>query len=193
MKKYLAQLRPLERRLVVGVLVVLFLVLNAVFIWPHFSDWGNYGRRLDDAHRKLKLYQTAVAQIPALEAQVKAFASEGEFVAQEDQGVNFIRTIQTQSSASGVAIVNTSRQITRTNDQFFVEQVQNINVLATDEQLVDFLYKLGSSASTIRVRDLELQPDQPHQRLAANIRLVASYQKTPKPAPAAKTSTVKAK
>ena len=199
MKKYFAQLRPLERRLVVGVAVILFLVLNAVFIWPHFSDWGKYRSRLDDAERKLKLYQTAVTQMPGLEAQVKNFASEGEFVAQEDQGINFTRTIQSQSSASGVAIVNTSRQITHTNDAFFIEQWQNINVLATDDQLVDFLYKLGSGASTIRVRDLELQPDQPHQRLSANIRLVASYQKNPKPATTAttvkpaKNSTAKAK
>ena len=37
--------------------------------------------------------------------------------------------------------------------------MQNINVIADDEQLVDFLYKLGSGASMIRVRDLELQPD----------------------------------
>jgi len=60
-----------------------------------------------------------------------------------------------------------------------VEQVLNINVQATDAQLVDFLYKLGSDASMIRVRDLELQPDPPHQHLTANIRLVASYQKNP--------------
>ncbi len=45
MKKYFAQLRPLERRLAVGVLVILFLVLNYVFIWPHFSDWGNLRQR----------------------------------------------------------------------------------------------------------------------------------------------------
>ena len=70
-----------------------------------------------------------------------------------------------------------SRPTTRTNDAFFVEQIQNINVTATDEQLVDFLYKLGSDASMIRVRDLELQPDPPHQKLNANIRLVASYQR----------------
>jgi hypothetical protein len=193
MKKYLAHLRPMERRLVVGVAVVLVVVLNAVFIWPHFSDWGKLRQRLDDAHRKLKLYQTAVAQIPSLAAQVKAFASEGQFVALEDQSVNFMRTVQSQSAQSGVAIVNTSRQLTRTNDVFFIEQVQNINVLATEEQLVDFLYKLGSGASMIRVRDLELQPDQPRQRLSANIRLVASYQKNPQPASAAKNSTAKAK
>ena len=58
---------------------------------------------------------------------------------------------------------------------------------------MDFLYKLGSGASMIRVRDLELQPDPPHQRLSANIRLVASYQKNPTAATAAKTATAKAK
>ena len=87
-----------------------------------------------------------------------------------------MRTIQSQSARSGVGIVNTSRQMTHTNE-FFVEQVQNINVIADDQQLVDFLYKLGSDASMIRVRDLELQPDATHQHLNANIRLVASYQK----------------
>jgi hypothetical protein len=190
MKKYFAQLRPMERRLVVGVAVVLVLVLNAVFIWPHFADWGKLRSRLADAHRKLKLYQTAVAQIPALQGDVKKFESEGEFVAPEDQGINFLRTIQAQSAQSGVGMVNPGRQITRTNDAFFVEQVVNINVLATEDQLVDFLYKLGSGASMIRVRDLELQPDQPHQRLNANIRLVASYTKSPPPA--AKNLTAKA-
>ena len=87
-----------------------------------------------------------------------------------------MRTIQAQSAESGVGIVNNSRQTTRTNE-FFVELTQNINVIATDQQLVDFLYKLGSGASMIRVRDLELQPDPVHQHLNANIRLVASYQK----------------
>jgi membrane-associated protease RseP (regulator of RpoE activity) len=191
MKKYFAQLRPMERRLVVGVAVVLVLVLNAVFIWPHFADWGNLRHRLDAAHTKLTTYKQMIAQIPALTADVKKFESEGEFVAPEDQGINFMRTIQAQSAQSGVAIINTSRQITHTNDAFFVEQVENINVLATEDQLVDFLYKLGSGASMIRVRDLELQPDPPRQRLNANIRLVASYTKSPPPAD--KNSTAKAK
>ena len=177
MKKYFAQLRPLERRLAIGVLVILFLVLNYVFIWPHFSDWGKLRQRGDDAQRKLKLYQTAIVQRPAYEAQEKTLGAAGEVVAIEDQSVNMMRTIQQQSAQSGVGIVNTSRQMTRTNDVFFVEQIQNINVLANDKQLVDFLYKLGSSASTIRVRDLELQPDAAKQNLTANIRLVASYQK----------------
>ncbi|MGA2854501.1 MAG: hypothetical protein ABSE90_10290 [Verrucomicrobiota bacterium] len=62
MKKFFAQLRPMERRLAVGVLVVFILVLNWVYIWPHFSDWRNLRHRLDDAQAKLKLYQTTILQ-----------------------------------------------------------------------------------------------------------------------------------
>jgi len=191
MKKFFAQLRPLERRLAVGVLVVFILVLNWVFILPHFSDWSNLRHRLEDAQQKLKLYQTTISQTSNYEAQVKGFESQGEFVAPEDQSINFLRTIQSQELASQVQPGTMSRQTTHTNDAFFVEQVQNINVTATDEQLVDFLYKLGSDASMIRVLDLELQPDPPHQKLNANIKLVASYQRN---APASlKTTTANAK
>ncbi len=193
MKKYFEQLRPMERRLVVAVVVVLFIVLNWVFVKPHFSDWSKLSQRADVAARDLNIRQKAAAEKPELEKQLKVYESEGEFVAQEDQAINFMRTIQTQSGQSGVQLQNTSRQITRTNDVFFIEQIQNINVLATDDQLVEFLYQLGSGASMIRVRDLELQPDQPRQHLTANIKLVASYQKNPKPATAAKPSTAKAK
>ncbi len=182
MKKYFAQLRPLERRLAIGVLVVVFLVLNYVFVWPHFSDWGNLQHRRDAAQRKLKLYQTAIAQTDTYQKQVSSLQSQGEFVSLENQGVNMLRTIQTQSAQSGVSIANNSRQITHTNDAFFVEQVQNISVTADDKQLVDFLYKLGSGASMIRVRDLELQPDSAKMHLNAQIRLVASYQKNDKAA-----------
>jgi Tfp pilus assembly protein PilO len=177
MKKYLSQLRPLERRLAVGVLVVLILVPNFVFVWPHFSDWNNLHSRLEDSRQKLQLYQTTIAEMTNYETQVKNLENQGEPIAREDQAINFLRTIQSQSAQSGVGIVDTSRQVTHTNDAFFIEQIQNIHVTATDDQLVDFLYKLGSSASMIRVRDLELQPDPAHQHLSANIRLVASYQK----------------
>ena len=74
MKKYFAQLRPLERRLAIGVLVVLFLVLNAWKVWPHFSDWGDLQRRGDSARAKLKLYQTTISQSANYETLVKKFA-----------------------------------------------------------------------------------------------------------------------
>lgn len=178
MNKFFAQLRPLERRLAVGVLVVFILVLNWVFIWPHFSDWSNLRRRIADARQKLQLYQTAIAETSHYEALVKSFEGQGDVVAPEDTAINLLRTIQSQAVASQVQWGNMGQPLTRTNDAFFVEQVQNVNVSGTDENLVDFLYKLGSDASMVRVRDLELQPDPPRQKLNARIRLVASYQRT---------------
>ena len=186
MNKFFAQLRPLERRLAVGVLVVLILVLNYVFIWPHFSDWSNLKNRRHDTQTELDRDQAAIAELPKYQALVKEFENAGDVVAPEDQSINFLRTIQSQAQASGVAMSPMGRQNMSTNDVFFIQQIQNINVTGTDAQLVDFLYKLGSSASMIRVLDLELQTDPPKQHLVANVRLVASYQKkSPAPAPAA--------
>src|SRR5471032_2801155 len=85
MKKYFAQLRPLERRLAVAVLVILIVVLNWIFIWPHFSDWGNLKTRQKNARTSLQLYQATISQSASLQAQLKKFESQGEFVAPEDQ------------------------------------------------------------------------------------------------------------
>ena len=192
MNKYFANLRPMERRLVVGVAVVVVLVLNWLFVWPHFSDWGNSTRRMNAASHKLKDYQATVAKLPELQQKVKSFENEGEVVPPEDQGVNLIRNIQTLTTETGVQLQTSGRTTTSGSDPFFVKQILGINVLATETNLVDFLYKLGSGVSMIRVRDLSLQPDPPHQRLMADIRLEASYQKN-STASAAKNATAKAK
>ncbi|HUA69210.1 MAG TPA: hypothetical protein VMA13_11740, partial [Candidatus Saccharimonadales bacterium] len=105
MNKYFAQLRPLERRMAVAVLVALLLVLNYIFIWPHFSDWSRLQYRIQDARRKLSLYQTTIAQSAKYEALVKKMEGEGAVVVPEDQAINFLRTIQSQSARSGVSIV----------------------------------------------------------------------------------------
>jgi Tfp pilus assembly protein PilO len=184
MKKYFEGLRPFERRVILFVGVVLLAALNWVLVWPHFSDWSNLSHSYADAQQKLKLYQSAIGLKPELEKSLAKYESQGQFVAPDDQAVNFMRTIQQQASASGFGVEGFSPTRTQTN-QFFMEQYGNINVHATETQLVDFLYKLGSGGSLIRVSDLELQPDQPRQHLAANVKLVASYQKNPKaPAPA---------
>ena len=94
--------------------------------------------------------------------------------------MHFASTIQSQAAQAGVAIQSTGKQMPRTTpDSFFLELSQVIVVQSREQQLVDFLYNLGSGNSLIRVRDLTLHPDQSHQQLAANVKLVASYQKNP--------------
>jgi hypothetical protein len=187
MKEFFARLNPLERRFVVGVTVVLFLVVNIVWVWPHFGDWGRTKERMKTAQNKRSDFQMEVAKLPALEREIKKFQSAGQGVPLEDQAIQFFRTIQQQAAASGVSIVSmgNARQVSSTNNPFFVEQDQTITAQSGEKQLVDFLYNLGAGNSLIRVRVLSVQPDPSHQQLVSHITLVASYQKKPAPAKAA--------
>jgi Tfp pilus assembly protein PilO len=187
-------LRPFEKRLVVGVAVVLFIVLNLWFVVPHFSDLGQAQKRRTDALEKIRRWQVEINQMPVYQRQVKEMASEGQDVPAEDQQNQFSRAIQMQQAQSGVNISSTSKQTVRTN-QFFLELTQQISVQSPEAQLVDFLYNLGSGNSLIRVRDLALKPDGPRQQLSGTVKLVASYQKNPpkKAAPGASPAPANAK
>jgi Tfp pilus assembly protein PilO len=171
-------LRPFERRLVVGVAVVLFLVINVVWVWPHFSDWSAMTKRLSDARDTKGSYQKEIDKLPEYKRQVATMESDGASVPAEDQAVQFMRTVTSQAAQDRIN-VTVSRSLPLHTNQFFMEQIQNITVQARDEDLVNFLYNLGSGASLIRVRDLSLHPDGPRLQLVGNIKLVASYRKNP--------------
>jgi len=170
-------LRPFEKRLIVGVATLLFIVLNWLFVFPHFSDWAKVQSRVNRARRTLSTFQAEVQQTNSVWRSVKQLENEGFAVPAEDQMQHFANTREVVASQSGVTIGNASKLSTRTN-QFFLELTQTISLLTKEQQLVDFLYNLGSSNSLIRVRDLTLRTDAPRQNLSATVRLVASYQKS---------------
>jgi hypothetical protein len=87
-----------------------------------------------------------------------------------------VNTILSQAAASGVSIQNNTQGQVKTN-QFFVEQARALTVTAGESELVDFLYRLGTGDSLVRVRGLALRPDPPRHALSANLTLVASYKK----------------
>ena len=188
MSSYLDRLnlRPFEKRLVVGVGAVLFLVLNAWFVVPHFSDLNQARDRRLEALKKIERWQAEIDQKAKYEVGINKFRQEGLEVPPEDQQNQFARVIQDQQVRSGVGIQQFGRVTTQTN-QFFLELTQPISVQSGEAQLVDFLFNLGSGNSLIRVRDLTLRPDPPRQQLSGTVKLVASYQKNPpkKGAPAA--------
>jgi hypothetical protein len=176
MKAWWNALRPLEKRLVVGVGVLFFIVLNFLFVIPHLSDVDTMYSRLDTAKRTLRKYQAEFAQTNNYATALRRFEREGLDVAPEEQSYQFANAIQAQAGKSGVKFLSNGKIITQTN-QFFLEKSQSISVQATEEHLVDFLYDLGSGESLIRVRDLGLGTDPAHQELVARVKLVASYQK----------------
>lgn len=187
MNEYWKNLRPFEKRVVVGVTALLFIVFNIWIVLPHFSDWTKVQNRMAVARTKLESFKTEVAQKPRYDAEIHKMEGDALSIPQEEQSVQFLRTVQTHATQSQVGITGTSKQQTRTN-QFFLEISQTFTLQAGEQQLVDFLYNLGSSNSLIRVRELTLRPDQPRQALNATVKLVASYQKKTPTKPAVATA-----
>ncbi|HMP84961.1 MAG TPA: hypothetical protein PKA41_19900 [Verrucomicrobiota bacterium] len=182
MNKYLSRLSPTERRFVVGVTVVAFVVLNFIFVWPHFGDRVRYKSRLDRARSTIERYEKEISQRPKYEGQIRALEQhEGASVPQEDQSIDFLRTIQSQAGLTGVNVLNYGRQTTVSN-QFFIERSQAITTQSGEKELVGFLYNLGTGNSMIRVRGLSIRRDPSGTQLSANITLAASYQKKTPPA-----------
>ena len=182
---YWSNLRPFEKRVVVGIGVLFFIVLNFLFIIPHFSDLAAVNDRMGEARRKLTRYQNEIAQTNTYAAGLREFEKENSDVPAEEQSIQFANTVNAQAGQSGVHISSAAHINTQTN-QFFLEKTQSLGVQAGEQQLVDFLYNLGSGNSQVRVRDLSVRPDPPRQQLAAQITLVASYQKKSTARPAAR-------
>jgi hypothetical protein len=174
--EYWNNLRPLEKRLVVAVGSALFVVLNFWFVVPHFSDWSKTGARNDKAHKTLTVFLAEIAKAPEYKRAITRLQGEGLVVAQEEQATHFSTSIQSEAARSGFIPTSTGKIRTDTN-QFFLELSQNITVVSKEQQLVDFLYNLGSGTSLIRVRDLGLHTDPPRQQLMANVKLVGSFQR----------------
>jgi Tfp pilus assembly protein PilO len=186
-KKYLSKLTSTERRFVVGVFVVVFIVINVLFIWPRFKDWNSVKAQMTKAENKLRDYQKEIGQKPTYERLVRELENADSAVPPEDQATELLRTINTTAAQSGVRIDGNTRQPTVTN-QFFLELAQSITAVGGEPEMVDFLYRISAGNSLIRVRALTLRPDPPRYQLNANMTVVASFQKKVAASPATKTA-----
>lgn len=204
MSSYLDKLnlRPQERRLVVGIFVMVFVVLNIWLVWPRFGDWGRVRGALMKAQDNLSRNNKKIAQATGtngFEAKLKKLEGEGASVVVDEQDIQLIRTVQNQIRESNVTMTGLTplpRTAGQSTNEFFEEQSIKITVNTGEQELVNFLLNIGSGSSMIRVRDLDLKPaDQNRYRLQGTITLSANYQKKPvaKPgtgtAPAAKPAT----
>ena len=160
-------------------------MLNLWLVVPHFSDWRTLQVQKETASDKLEKFQKEISQEGKYKSDIAKLESEGMEVPQEDQAIHFSSTIQSEANRAGVQINQTGRIVTRTNDPFFVELTQTLGVQSKEQNLVDFLFSLGSGNSLVRAKDLSLGPDPPRQQLSAKVTLVASYQRKPSARPAA--------
>jgi len=186
-------LRPQERRLVVIVAGVVFLVLNFWLVWPHFGDLGRAEQRRRDAEKKLQTYMVEIKRGMEYTNELKRLSEQGQTIADASQSLELMKEVSSQAILSSVNVSrydSTPRNTSggRTN-AFFEEASLVITVNTGEKELVDFLWNLASRNSLIRVRSMSLQPDVPQRmRLNGNITLVESFQKKAPPklsAPAA--------
>ncbi len=188
-------LRPQERRIVVVVGIVVFLVVNLVMVWPHFGDLGRSQRNKKLTQKTLSTYQDELKKKPDYERELRRLESLGGYVPQEEAALGLANEVRDQAAASSVSVPrwdSTQRSSGPRTNSIFDEAMLTITVSAGEKELVDFLYGLGSSESLIRVRSMNLQRDPSQFRLSGTLNLVKSYQRKP-PKPATQTTVASAK
>ena len=108
-------LRPFEKRLVVGVAVVIFIVVNAVFVFPHFGALAQADFRMEQAREKRAKWQSVVDEKDKITKLVNELSKQGSAVEAEEQVYQFKSTIESQARNSGVSprsSRNGARQLT---------------------------------------------------------------------------------
>jgi Tfp pilus assembly protein PilO len=186
MTKFLDKLnlRPGERRLVVVVAIVVFLVLNVWLVWPSFGEWGRTEQRITDARKKVRQFQNELARRENYERQLEALKKLGSQVGSEDQASKLMGDVNSQALMSGVTLVGQGAgrgSIGSKTNVFFEEQARDFNVNSDEKSLVNFLWELGERNSLIRVRNMSIRRDPSAMRLATTLTLVASFQKKAPP------------
>ncbi|HYE32317.1 MAG TPA: hypothetical protein VEH27_12870 [Methylomirabilota bacterium] len=178
-------LRPQERRIVVGVGVLVFVIINIMFVWPQFSQWGEVQNQMGRSQSTFDRYQKELANKPTYEKRLRSLEQEGSQVLTEELQLD--RIIASQAASAGL-ILNQSQRVPRgigaNANQFFEEQAQNITYSGGPASLVNFLVKLASDNSMMRVRELRVQPDPSQTRFSGTMTIVASFQRKAPATPA---------
>ena len=174
-------LKPQERRWVVIVVLVVFVLLNFIFVWPNFGNLGRSEQGLRDTQGLLKKYQGEIDKQATYTRQLRELQEGGQFIANEEQALRLSQEVNNQAALTGVNILSSTpgtRGSGKTN-AFFDEQTLQISINCDEPPLVEFLYNLAARESLTRVRSMTLGPDPKRERLQGNITLVKSFQRKP--------------
>lgn len=172
-------LRPQERRLVVIVGTVIFVLLNMWFVWPFFDDWGQTKGAIAKSRATLERYQREIGQKPKYEARLRELETTGsDMLANENE---LQRVVLLQATAAGVQTAGSqvNRNSAGNTNQFFQEASISIPFHAGGRELVDFLVGIAAQNKMIRVRDMNLRPEQNQTRLGGTLVFVGNFQQRP--------------
>jgi len=184
-----------ERRLVMIVIVVLMLALMWM-VWGMIPSPSATKQKIDKAQTQLDSFKAEIEKTDVYHQQISTLEGLGSEVIKIEQQVDMRNFINRLTTANGVEITSATSADPKTGD-FFIEQSMNIRFSSKERELVNFLWKLGSSDSMVRVSQMRVQPDKNRYKLSGTMTLTASYQKNvkatkPKPSPAKPKAETKA-
>ncbi len=192
-------LSPQERRLVVIVGIVVFVVINWWVIFPMFGNWGIYEQKLDDAGKQRDKFNAEISRQKEYETKLKALQQQGSQVASEEAALRLQQDVINQANLTGLGYgnitpVNRASTTVKTNS-FFDEASVSVSINTGEKELIDFLVRLADKELLVRAKSMDIGPDpQTQTRLMGNLTLVKSFQRKPPPkalvpAPSAKPAT----
>lgn len=181
-------LNAFERRLIGGVLLGVFFVVNLMLVGPKFREWGEVRAQQESAQQKIRVYQAVLNKRDDLEERLEKLENSGMKVLPKERASKLFELIQqklrdNKLPATGLQH-NQNRPSSRAGnlrkpkEEFFEQDTYSLNLNANYKQLIDFLKAIGSDENLmIRVGRLHLT-SAGHQ-LNCRITLVANYQPQP--------------
>jgi hypothetical protein len=181
-------LRPQERRLVVIVGMVLFVLINWWFVWPFFGEWAKVQRDLRKDASTLEKYQNEIAKRGQYERKQRDLEQTGSEMLNSE--TDFQRIVSSQAASAGVYVSDLRTGGgggfgNRTN-QFFQDQVITVTFNSGGKEIVDFLVGIAAQNAMIRVRTMNVRPDSTGTKLQGNIEFVGNYARPQTNAPTAR-------
>lgn len=174
-------LRPGEKRLLVGIGIAIFVVLNFWLVFPRFGEFGRVRAETARVQREISTFQKEIDKKATYQKLLSELEGQGSQVIDQERALQLQMTVQSQQLATGINITRydpVGRPFNAPTNAFFDEQSLVVSYDTGYKQLVNFLVGLAEHESMIRVRQMDVKRDPSNQRLQGNITLVASYQKT---------------
>lgn len=169
-----------ERKFVIGVVIAFAAVLNMLFIWPQFKEWGPVHEELREKRDTLASYEAKIGELPKIKAKLASLeTNSAPVLVSGNASAHFSRTVQSLASQVGFPYNSISPPTVNLNstNKYFQELSTRVNFTSAEEKdLVNFVYQLSDGNSSIRVREFTIDPDQSKAFLRGYITLVANYE-----------------
>lgn len=179
-------LSPQERRLVVIVAIVVFVVINWWVIFPMFGNWGIFEQKLKDSAAQRDKFNAEIGRQKEYDTKLKALQQQGSQVASEEAALRLQQDVINMANLTGLGYgnitpVNRASTTVKTNS-FFDEASVSVSINTGEKELIDFLVRLADKELLVRAKSMDIGPDpQTQTRLMGNLTLVKSFQRKPPP------------